>query len=94
MAQELLAIGVTDASSADVVLAVGDRVLVGLKYTGEPNRGVVAVNVKDDGTGYWRFGTLNSTEPFMWLYGPATYQLARDGVAGNAVGVFRADTPA
>jgi len=88
MATELLAAASTAADSADVTVAAGVPVTIGLKGAAAGAR--VLLKLKDDGGAYNVIGELNGNagELAMTIYGPGVYRLTR--VAGVTCGVFSA----
>lgn len=88
MATELLAAGNTEASSADLVVDVGEVVTVGLKAAERGSQ--VVIELKDDDGGYNNIGMLGAidTHKAIAITAPGTYRFTR--VAGLICGVFRA----
>lgn len=87
MATELLATGTTAANSADLVVASGSMVTVGIKGVVDATARV-RILLKDDGGGYTDVADLNSFRPAIEIVAPGTYRFTR--VAGGACGVFSA----
>jgi hypothetical protein len=87
MATELLAVGSTAANSADLVVASGSTVTVGMKgaTSGEAR---VRVQLKDDAGAYIDVSELTPFRPATAITAPGTYRFAR--VAGATCGVFSA----
>ncbi len=89
MATEILAIGTTEASSADVVVAAGTPLTVCLKGTaGSVIDGYarVLVQLKDDSGKYFTVDTLSQAEPAVSIVAAGTYRFQRKG--GASCGVF------
>ncbi|TCP87282.1 hypothetical protein C8J31_105144 [Rhizobium sp. PP-CC-2G-626] len=86
MATQLLATGSTAANSADVVVASGSSLTVGLK--GADALAQVFISLKDDAGGYQRVGSLSGLEAATCISAPGTYRFSR--VAGGTCGVFSA----
>jgi hypothetical protein len=88
-AAQILAIGDTLASSADVVVAAGAKLSVALKDAAGPKvagGAQVLIFLKDDAGQYFQVGGLDSGTPLVFLEGPGTYRLTR--TAGVSCGVF------
>lgn len=79
MATQLIAIGTGAANSADIVVAAGSPLTVGLKDAAAPRVDAAAVDVllKDDGGAYWRIDTLTPSRAAIVISGPGTYRLTR-----------------
>jgi hypothetical protein len=88
MATQLLATADTAADSADVTVAAGVPVTIGLKGAAAGAR--VLLKLKDDADAYNVIGELNGNagERALTIYGPGVYRLTR--VAGASCGVFSA----
>ena len=88
MATQLLATADTAADSADVTVAAGAPVTIGLKGAAAGAR--VLLKLKDDAAAYNVIGELTGIagERALTIYGPGVYRLTR--VAGAACGVFSA----
>ncbi|MDX8495882.1 hypothetical protein RFN29_30520 [Mesorhizobium sp. VK22B] len=88
MATQILATGSTQADSADVTVAAGAPITVGLKGVTDQNA-IVLISLKDDAAAYNQTGgRLTSGEPVLMISAPGTYRFSR--VAGAACGVFSA----
>ncbi|MBX4992303.1 hypothetical protein ABID08_000734 [Rhizobium binae] len=87
MATELLAVGSTAANSADLVVASGSTVLIGIKGA-TTAQARVRITVKDDAGGYTDVGELTPFRPAIAITAPGTYRFSR--VAGEMCGVFSA----
>lgn len=87
MPSQILATGNTAADSADLVVAAGTPVTVGLKgadkYLAE-----VLIKLKDDAGNYTIVGSLSPMAPAQCITAPGTYRFSR--TAGTTCGVFRA----
>ena len=87
MPSEILAVGSTAASSADVVIAEGETATVGIKgFTASSAE--VHIELKDDDAGYNYLGSLRPTIPAVSITSPGTYRFTRR--AGAACGVYSA----
>lgn len=88
----ILAIGTTAATSADVTVAAGTPLTVGLNDAGgkRVNFGAaVEIQVKDNNGEYFLVDTLKGLgKPQVVIYGPGTYRFVR--FAGKSCGVFSA----
>lgn len=88
MPAEVLAVGTTDADSADLV--VTDPVTVAIKDAAGSlihPEAMVLVMLKDDAGEYFRVDSLDAGRPALVL-GPGTWMFRR--VAGESCGVFSA----
>lgn len=89
MATEILAVGTTAVDSADVVVAAGTPLTVGLKDAAGPDisdTAIVYISLKDDAGQYFRVDALTPAKPALIIYGAGTYRFSR--LAGVACGVF------
>lgn len=89
MPAELLAIGATDASSADQVVAAGGSLTVALKDAAGPEIDgvpVVLIQLKDNAGQYFTIDTLSVHKRAVVIVAPGTYRVSR--LAGSACGVF------
>jgi hypothetical protein len=87
MATEILSTASTAANSADVTVAAGTPITVGLK--GVVDQGaIVLISLKDDAAAYNQVGRLTSDVPSLMISAPGTYRFSR--VAGATCGVFNA----
>lgn len=89
MATEILAIGTSDANSADVV--VSSTLTVGLKASAGPvvdPAANVLIQLKDDGGNYFTVDILNQAKPAVSITAAGTYRFRRLGSA--SCGVFSA----
>lgn len=82
---ELLAVGTTDANSADLVVAAGSTNTVCLK--GYTQNALCVVQLKDDGGAYIAVDELTSSKPRLVLP-PGTWRVSR--MAGASCGAFNA----
>lgn len=87
MATQILATGSTQADSADVTVAAGTPVTVGLKGVTDQSA-VVLISLKDAGAYNQTGGRLTSDVPSLMISAPGTYRFSR--VAGATCGVFSA----
>lgn len=87
MATQILATASTAADSADVTVAAGTPVTVGLKGVVDANAAVI-ISLKDDAATYNVVGRLTSDVPSLMISAPGTYRFSR--VAGATCGVFSA----
>jgi hypothetical protein len=87
MATQILATASTAADSADVTVASGTPLTVGLKGVADGNA-MVIIKLKDDAAAYNVVGSLTSTAPSTLISAPGTYRFSR--VAGATCGVFSA----
>jgi hypothetical protein len=89
MATEILAIGQTEANSADVTVAAGDTLTVALKGLAGtfPRNAVVHVQLKDDDNAYNTVDTLKSSRPALVITA-GSWRFSRR--AGEPCGVFSA----
>ena len=87
MATQILATASTAADSADVVVAAGTPLAVGLKGVADGNA-LVNISLKDDAAAYNIVGSLRSHAPSTLITAPGTYRFSR--VAGASCGVFSA----
>lgn len=89
MPAEILAIGTTEASSTDQVVAGGATLTVALKDAAGPDVGgepTVLIQLKDDAGQYFTIDTLNWDRRAVVIAAPGTYRFTRR--AGAACGVF------
>jgi hypothetical protein len=86
-AAEILATNNTQANSADVTVAAGTPVTVGLKGVTDANA-TVLISLKDDASAYNQVGRLTSDVTSLMISAPGTYRFSR--VAGATCGVFSA----
>lgn len=86
MPTQILPAAATAANSADVVVAAGATLTVGLKGVSGSAR--VEIRLKDDAAGYNKVGELNINERAVCITAPGTYRFAR--LAGGTCGVFSA----
>lgn len=88
-AAELLAIGTTDANSADVVVASGSQLTVCLKDADGAVVGKYAhvqIQLKADNGQYFKVDELTFARPAVVISGAGTYRFVRK--AGASCGVF------
>ncbi|RUW55055.1 hypothetical protein EOA32_03260 [Mesorhizobium sp. M1A.F.Ca.ET.072.01.1.1] len=85
MATQILATANTAADSADVIVAAGTPLAVGLKGVADGGA-LVIIKLKDDAGAYNVVGSLTSTSPSTLISAPGTYRFSR--VAGATCGVF------
>lgn len=85
MATEILSTAATAANSADVTVAAGTPLTVGLKGVLDQNA-IVIISLKDDAAAYNVQGRLTSDVPSLMISAPGTYRFSR--VAGATCGVF------
>ncbi|TPM58981.1 hypothetical protein FJ959_08895 [Mesorhizobium sp. B2-2-4] len=85
MATQILATGSTAADSADVTVAAGTPITVGLKGVVDANA-LVIIYLKDDGAAYNQVGRLTSDVPSIMISAPGTYRFSR--AAGATCGAF------
>lgn len=91
MPTEILAVGTTDAESADIVVASGESLTVALKDANGPvlSAGArVEILLKDDAGEYFLIDTLTGAKPAVVISGAGTYQFARRNRTGVSCGVF------
>lgn len=91
MATQILAVGTTAASSADVVIASGGTLTVSLKDSdGGYVKGRVRIELKDDGGKYVVVGELSGTvgRSSVVIDAAGTYRFTR--YPGDSCGVFSA----
>lgn len=86
-ATQILATASTAADSADVTVAAGTPITVGLKGAVD-QFAIVVISLKDDGSAYNVVGRLTSDVPSLMISAPGTYRFSR--VAGATCGVFSA----
>lgn len=90
MPTQILAVGTTAADSADVVVAAGSELTVGMKDaagTTVLGGATVKILLKDDAGQYFEIGELNASRPALVL-ASGTWRFSRP--AGPSVGVFSA----
>lgn len=85
-ATQILATANGAADSADVTIAAGSTLTVGLKGVTDQNA-LVLISLKDDGSAYNQIGRLTSAESVLLISAPGTYRFSR--VAGTC-GVYSA----
>lgn len=85
-AANILTTGNTELTSADVVVAAGAQLVVGIKGAENSGDGV-SILIKDDTGAYRNVGFLEKGHPRI-IEGPATYAFKR--VQGVTCGVFSA----
>ncbi len=85
MPTQILSTGTTAADSADVVVADGETLTVGLKGAAD-TKARVLIFLKDDGGGYNGVGELSAVRPATVIAAPGTFRFTR--IAGAACGVF------
>lgn len=85
MATQILAAASTAADSADVTVAAGTPLTVGLKGVTDQNA-IVIISLKDDAPAYNVVGRLTSDVPSLMISAPGTYRFSR--VAGATCGVY------
>ncbi|CAN7481598.1 hypothetical protein [Mesorhizobium sp. LjNodule214] len=85
-AAQILSTAGTAADSADVTVAAGTPLTVGLK--GYDAKAQVYIYLKDDAAAYNVVGQITSYAPSTLISAPGTYRFTR--VAGGACGVFSA----
>lgn len=85
MATQILATASTAADSADVVVAAGMPLAVGLKGLTD-SLAKVYISLKDDAAAYNVVGSLTAYSPSILISAPGTYRFSR--VAGATCGVF------
>lgn len=89
-AAELLAVGTSALSSADLVVAAGTPVTVGLKLgASDANPALIRITIKDDTGAYLPIGVLDQNNPVLVIAGPGTYKFTRPAGVGSC-GVFSA----
>jgi hypothetical protein len=89
-AANLLTIGTNTTPSADLVVAVGTPVTVGLKFTtSDASQVFVRILLKDDLGAYWPIGSLDNNNSVTVISAPGTYAFVRAAGSGS-VGVFSA----
>jgi hypothetical protein len=86
-AAEILATANTAANSADVTVAAGTPITVGLKGVVDANA-LVLIYLKDDASAYNYVGRLTADVPSLMISAPGTYRFSR--VVGATCGVFSA----
>lgn len=89
MAVEILAVGTTAASSADVIVASGESLTVCLKDAEGPSIGSYArvqIQLKADSGQYFTIDTLSQAKLAVVIQAAGTYRFARS--AGTPCGVF------
>lgn len=86
MATELLAIGNTAAASAEIVVATGSPVTVGMK--GGNGYPVLSIDLKDDLNNWHSVGNLDQNRRAVSISGAGTYRISR--AAGDPCGAYRA----
>lgn len=85
MPTQILATASTAANSADIVVADGASLTVGLKGVAD-TKARVLIFLKDDGGGYNGVGELSALRPATVIAAPGTFRFTR--IAGAACGVF------
>lgn len=91
MPTEILAVGIDDADSADVVISSGEDLTVALKDNAGPSvaiGAVVDILLKSDSGVYFRIDTLNYYRPAVVISASGTYRFSRRNRAGKSCGVF------
>lgn len=91
MATEIMAVGTTAATSADVVVAAGTPLTVSLKDAAGPaidQNAKVELQLKDDAGQYFTVDSLTPATPGLVIAGAGTYRFSRS--AGVSCGVFSA----
>lgn len=89
MATEILAIGTTAESSADVTVSAGSTLTVCLKDAGGSVIGPgasVEIQLKDDDGEYFTVAVLSAAKLALVITGAGTYRFTRR--AGTSCGVF------
>ena len=89
MPAQILAIGTSDASSADVVVAAGTPLTVCLKDAAGPivsGGARVQIQLKADNAEYFTIDALSQAKPAVVISGAGTYRFTRK--AGTSCGVF------
>jgi len=89
MPAQILAIGTTNASSTDVVVAAGTPLTVCLKDGAGPivdGGARVQIQLKADSGEYFTVDTLSQAKPAVMIQAPGTYRFSRK--AGTSCGVF------
>jgi hypothetical protein len=86
-ATQILPVASTAADSADVVLASGSRLTIGLKGVVD-SAAEVRVFLKDDVNAYNLIGSINGSVLAVEISAPGTYRFSR--VAGGTCGVYSA----
>lgn len=89
MPTEILSIGATDVTSADVIVTAGTPLTVALKGASGPNVPVgssVDILLKSDAGTYFYIDTLTNINPATMIVAPGTYRFNRK--AKGACGVF------
>lgn len=94
MATELIAVGEGATNSADIVVAAGSPVTVGIKDAAGPDpqsNSQVDILLKDDAGQYFKVGDLRSGVQVRStvLIGPGTYRLSRTADSASC-GAFSA----
>lgn len=93
MATEILAVGSSDANSADVTVEAGESLTVALKDTAGPviSAGcLVHLLLKDDDGQYFLIDKLSAQKPAVVIIGAGTYRFSRKNAPGSSCGVFSA----
>lgn len=89
MATELIAVGNTQANSADITVAAGTPVTVFLKNGGASevldSAARCDIQVKGSGGFYYTIGRLDGTDPIKVIDAPGTYRISK--YAGPSFGV-------
>jgi len=86
-AAQILSTGSTAVDSADITIAAGTPLTVGLKGVAD-GAALVIIKLKDDAGAYNVVGSLASGQPAAMIEAPGVYRFSR--VAGGACGVFSA----
>lgn len=89
MPAQLLATGITEASSSDQTVAAGGALTVCLKDGEGPEVGgspVVWIQLKDDAGQYFTIDELNAHKRALVITAPGVYRVLRK--AGDSCGVF------
>ncbi len=88
MPTQLIAVGTTAVSSADVVVTT-TPVTVSLKDAAGPfvaGGAEATIELKDDAGQYFQIDSLTNGKPAVVISGPGTYRISRK--AGTSCGVF------
>lgn len=91
MPTEILAVGIDDADSDDVVIDAGSDLTVALKDDSGPSvsyGATVDVLIKSDNDEYFRIDTLTAYRPAIVITASGTYRFSRRNKAGKSCGVF------
>lgn len=91
MPTQILAVGSSDANSADVVVSDGSTLTVALKDGTGPvvaSGCLVDILLKDDAGQYFLIDTLSVHKPAVVISAPGTYRFSRKNRGDASCGVF------